>query len=135
MRIVYVCVQLVAGLLGVESGQDAVIRTLLYEHKDEVVSPYKNVTVAQFTNAISILRDNLGKTGLKDEGLVVAQNLGAEGKISGNILAGNEFSVAYGRDFVEVLRIVYGTGDARVPGGFHPKGGDGRIAKYLLNKK
>ncbi|KAK4257860.1 hypothetical protein QN277_007394 [Acacia crassicarpa] len=125
--------QLVAGLLGVESGQDAVIRTLLYEHKDEVVQPYK-VSVAEFTNRISMLRDKLGKTGMKDEGLVVAKDVGAEGNITGNILAGDKYSVAYPRQPQEVLRIVYGTGDERVPGGFHPKGGDGRIAKSFLNE-
>ncbi|XP_028753569.1 desiccation-related protein PCC13-62-like [Neltuma alba] len=126
--------ELVAGLLGVESGQDAVIRTLLYQHKDEVVNPY-NVSVAEFTNRISMLRDKLGKMGMKDEGLVVANSVGAEGKISGNILAGDNTSVAYPRQPQEVLRIVYGTGDERVPGGFHPKGGDGRIAKSLLTNR
>ncbi|XP_054820734.1 ferritin-like catalase Nec2 [Prosopis cineraria] len=126
--------ELVAGLLGVESGQDAVIRTLLYEHKDELVHPYE-VSVAEFTNRISILRDKLGKTGIKDEGLVVANDIGAEGKISGNILAGDKYSVAYPRQPQEVLRIVYGSGDEHVPGGFHPKGGDGRIARSFLPKK
>lgn len=122
-----------AGLLGVESGQDAVIRTLLYQRKDEIVHPYR-VTVAKVTNAISKLRDKLGKSGMKDEGLVVPKKFGAEGSISGNILAGDKFSVAFPRSPQEVLRIVYGTGDEHVPGGFHPKGGDGRIAKSFLKK-
>ncbi|XP_028760125.1 desiccation-related protein PCC13-62-like [Neltuma alba] len=124
---------LVAGLLGVESGQDAVIRSLLYERREATVAPY-GVSVAEFTNRISALRDKLGKEGLKDEGLIVPKNLGAEGRISGNVLAGDKNSLAYGRTPREVLRIVYGSGDERYPGGFYPRGADGRIAKsYRAN--
>ncbi|RXH71839.1 hypothetical protein DVH24_025340 [Malus domestica] len=114
--------RLVAGLLGVESGQDAVIRALLYEHVNLIVKPY-GITVAEFTNRISSLRNKLGRTGLKDEGLVVHEYRGAQGKISGNILAGDKYSV------------VYGSGDERVTGGIYPKGADGRIAKSYLKKE
>lgn len=123
--------QLVAGLLGVESGQDAVIRALLYERKAWEVKPY-GITVAEFTDRMSELRNKLGHDGLKDEGLIVPPNLGAEGKIKGNVLAGDEYSVAYDRTPEEILRIVYGSGDERVPGGFYPKGGNGRIARSHL---
>ncbi|MFS7938218.1 hypothetical protein Hanom_Chr05g00436791 [Helianthus anomalus] len=123
--------KLVAGLLGVESGQDAVIRSLLYERANEKVVPYK-ITVGKFTQKISQLRDKLGKDGLKDEGLKVPIKLGAEKKIQGNVLAGDEDSLAYGRTPQEILRIVYGTGDEKAPGGFYPKGGDGVIAKSYL---
>ncbi|XP_068333790.1 desiccation-related protein PCC13-62-like [Pyrus communis] len=123
--------RLVAGLLGVESGQDAVIRALLYEHANLIVKPY-GITVAEFTNRLSDLRNKLGRTGLKDEGLVVHEYIGAEGKISGNILAGDKYSVAYDRTPEEILRIVYGSGDERVTGGIYPKGADGRIAKSYL---
>ncbi|XP_021290879.1 desiccation-related protein PCC13-62-like [Herrania umbratica] len=124
--------RLVAGLLGVESGQDAVIRGLLYERAVEKVHPYE-VSVAEFTNRISQLRNRLGHAGLKDEGLIVPKNLGAEGKINGNVLAGDEFSVAYDRTPEEILRIVYGSGNESVPGGFYPKGGNGRIARSYLH--
>ncbi|KAM0013323.1 hypothetical protein Hdeb2414_s0044g00741891 [Helianthus debilis subsp. tardiflorus] len=125
--------QLVAGLLGVESGQDAVIRSLLYERANKKVVPYK-ITVGKFTQKISQLRDKLGKDGLKDEGLKVPIKLGAEKKIQGNVLAGDEDSLAYGRTPQEILRIVYGTGDEKAPGGFYPKGGDGVIAKSYLRR-
>ncbi|GLT67262.1 hypothetical protein SLA2020_395830 [Shorea laevis] len=124
--------RLVAGLLGVESGQDAVIRGLLYERANEKVKPY-NITVAEFTNQISRLRNELGHGGLKDEGLVVPKELGAEGKITGNVLAGDEYSISYDRTPEEILRIVYGTGDEKAPGGFYPKGADGHIAKSYLH--
>ncbi|KAK7303653.1 hypothetical protein RJT34_14566 [Clitoria ternatea] len=124
--------KLVAGLLGVESGQDAVIRALLYERKALQVVPY-NASVAEFTNRISELRNRLGKDGVKDEGLVVPKKLGAEGKVKGNILAGDKYSVAYPRTPKEILRIVYGGGDEHVPGGFYPLGACGRIASSYLH--
>jgi hypothetical protein len=57
----------------VESGQDAVIRALLYEHAHKKVKPY-GITVAEFTNRFSQLRNKLGNAGVKDEGLVVVEN-------------------------------------------------------------
>ncbi|XP_051129458.1 desiccation-related protein PCC13-62-like [Andrographis paniculata] len=124
--------RLVAGLLGVESGQDAVIRGLLYERALQKVYPY-GVTVAEFTDRISNLRNILGKKGIKDEGLIVPFLQGAEGKIQGNVLAGDQYSVAYDRTPEEILRIVYGTGSEKIPGGFYPKGGNGAIAKSYLS--
>ncbi|PON93138.1 Desiccation-related protein [Trema orientale] len=123
--------RLVAGLLGVESGQDAVIRALLYEHALTKVEPY-GITVAEFTNRISELRNQLGRAGLKDEGLVVPPVRGAEGRVSGNVLAGDRFSLAFARTPEEILRIVYGNGNERVAGGFYPKGANGRIARSHL---
>ncbi|XP_020221858.1 desiccation-related protein PCC13-62 [Cajanus cajan] len=123
--------KLVAGLLGVESGQDAVIRALLYEREAQLVQPY-GVTVAEFTNRISRLRNKLGKAGVKDEGITVPRAEGAEGRVMGNILVGDKNSLSYARTPKEILRIVYGSGDEHVPGGFFPKGGNGRIAKSYL---
>ncbi|XP_057428482.1 ferritin-like catalase Nec2 [Lotus japonicus] len=124
--------KLVAGLLGVESGQDAVIRALLYERRALKVHPYGN-SVAKFTNRISTLRNKLGGSGLKDEGLKVPKLQGAEGETEGNILAGDKYSMAYARSPEEILRIVYGGGDEHVPGGFYPKGAKGRIATSYLH--
>ncbi|CAL5395803.1 unnamed protein product [Camellia sinensis] len=123
--------RLVAGLLAVESGQDAVIRGLLYERAREKVQPY-GITVAKFTNRISKLRNKLGNAGVKDEGLIVPTFQGAEGKLKGNVLAGDQNSVGYDRTPEEILRIIYSSGDEHVPGGFYPKGADGRIAKSHL---
>ena len=128
---VYIHEQLVTGLLGVESGQDAVLRELLYERKEQLVPPY-GVAVEEFTNRISILRSKLGNRGLKDEGIVVPTGLGAEGKVRGNILAGDVNSLAYSRTPEERLRIIYGSGDEHVRGGFYPKGESGHIAQSYL---
>ncbi|KAL3626628.1 hypothetical protein CASFOL_030177 [Castilleja foliolosa] len=131
--------KLVAGLLGVESGQDAVIRTLLYQQGFMPVFPWRVnpkskygrfYTVADFTNMISAFRDKLGGEGLKDEGIWVDQRLGAEGKVNGNVLAGDEYSMSYERSPNEILRIVYGNNHG-VPGGFFPNGAGGKFAKYM----
>ncbi|PHT48714.1 Desiccation-related protein PCC13-62 [Capsicum baccatum] len=123
--------RLVAGLLGVESGQDAVLRALLYERGRENVKPY-GITVTEFTNRISALRNKLGRHDIKDEGLRVQREFGAEGSIRGNILAGDKYSLAYDRTPEEILRIVYGSGQESKPGGFYPIGAEGRIAKSYL---
>jgi hypothetical protein len=122
--------QLVAGLLGVEAGQDAVIRTILYLLKDDPVAPY-NYTVAQFTNKISALRNNLSHA-FVDEGLEVPKSEGSDGLVTGNILSADNYSVSYARTAKQVLETVYGTGDASKPGGFYPNGGNGTIALGYL---
>lgn len=126
--------QLLAGLLGVESGQDAVIRMYLYERATEVVHPY-NHTVADFTIRISKLRNNLAMCGIKDEGLFVSPELGAEQRTSSNVLSANYYSLSYQRTPQEILRTVYSTGNEHVPGGFFPKGGNGKIARKFLEKR
>ena len=120
-----------ASLLGVEAGQDAIIRTEMYRQKDALVTPY-NYTVADFSNAISNWRNNVSHAFL-DEGLVVPKYLGAEGNITGNILSANNNSVTYPRTAAQVLETVYGTGDPSKPGAFFPEGAQGVIAAGYLN--
>ncbi|OMO81898.1 hypothetical protein COLO4_23379 [Corchorus olitorius] len=121
------------GLLGVESGQDAVIRGYLYRKAYEKVEPY-DISVVKFTNYISMLRNELAKCGIKDEGLIVPLKLGAENRTTSNVLSADAYSLSYARTPAEVLRIVYGTGDEHKPGGFFPKGGNGRIARAYLSE-
>ncbi|OMO63804.1 hypothetical protein CCACVL1_22267 [Corchorus capsularis] len=129
----YCSKRLVAGLLGVESGQDAVIRGYLYRKAYEKVEPY-DITVVQFTNYISMLRNELAKCGIKDEGLIVPLQLGAENRTTSNVLSANTYSLSYARTPPEILRIVYGTGNEHKPGGFYPKGGNGKIARAYLSE-
>lgn len=126
--------QLVASLLGVESGQDATIRALLYERAHLKVPPY-DLTVAGFTEKLSNLRNRLAMCGIKDEGVIVPLELGAEGMTETNVLSSGNDSLSYARSPREILRIVYGTGDEHVPGGFYPHGGSGRIARSFLKKE
>ncbi|KAK7827963.1 desiccation-related protein pcc13-62 [Quercus suber] len=107
------------------TGYVGTIPKLKAPHAKEIVSPY-GITVGEFTNRFSELRDRLGHQGHKDEGLVVLR------KINGNVLAGDADSVAFDRTAEEILRIVYGSGDEKKPGGFYPKGGNGRIARSHL---
>ncbi|XP_068659859.1 ferritin-like catalase Nec2 [Aristolochia californica] len=123
--------RILAGLLGVEAGQDAVIRTMLYERSDQVVQPY-NFTVAEFTVYLSDLRNRLAMCTNKDEGLVVPLELGAENKTSSNILAANRKSLAHTRTPAQILRIVYSTSDEGKPGGFFPLGCNGKIATDFI---
>lgn len=116
-----------------EAGQDAVIRTLLYEKADHIVQPY-NLTVAEFTDRISGLRNKLAACGIKDEGILVPPFLGAENRTDSNILSADPDSLSYARTPPEILRIVYGSGSEYKPGGFFPKGGGGEIAKRYLHK-
>uniref|UniRef100_A0A7N0TFW5 Desiccation-related protein PCC13-62 n=1 Tax=Kalanchoe fedtschenkoi TaxID=63787 RepID=A0A7N0TFW5_KALFE len=127
----YISKRLLAGLLGVEGGQDAVIRGYLYERAFELVHPYP-ITVAEFTIKISKLRNSLAHCGIKDEGLFVPLELGAENKTHSNVLSANYNSLSYARTPAEVLRVVYDTGNEHIPGGFYPKGGNGKIARSYL---
>ncbi|XP_074589144.1 ferritin-like catalase Nec2 [Curcuma longa] len=127
----FVAKRLLAGLLAVEAGQDAIIRAILYQRKHELVAPY-NITVAEFTGRISELRNRLAMCGVRDEGLLVPPEFGAEARLSTNILSANRDSLGYQRTPAEVLRVVYGTGSEHVPGGFLPDGGDGKIAREFL---
>ncbi|XP_068309529.1 ferritin-like catalase Nec2 isoform X1 [Pyrus communis] len=123
--------RLVASLMGVEAGQDAVIRTLLYKFAFLKVYPYE-LTVADFTNHISWLRNELGRCGDKDEGIVVPETLGAENRTWSNVLSADWESLTYARTQSEILRIVYATGNESWPGGFFPRGANGNIAMRFL---
>ncbi|KAF9620961.1 hypothetical protein IFM89_015783 [Coptis chinensis] len=87
---------LLAGLLGVESGQDAVIRMYVYKRANITVYPY-NHAVAEFTNRTSELRNRLAMCGIKDEGIIVPPELGAENRTSSNVLSANAYSISYSR--------------------------------------
>ncbi|KAL3349626.1 hypothetical protein AABB24_022638, partial [Solanum stoloniferum] len=123
--------RLLAGLLGVESGQDAMIRMYLYERAGKVVYPYRH-TVAEFTIHISNLRNRLAMCGIKDEGLFVPWQLGAENRTTTNILSADFYSLSQWRTPEEILRIMYNTGSENAHGGFFPRGANGNIAKNLL---
>ncbi|XP_010269493.1 PREDICTED: desiccation-related protein PCC13-62-like [Nelumbo nucifera] len=120
-----------AGLLAVEGGQDADIRHYLYERAGEIVHPY-NYTVAEFTIRISELRNRLGKCGIKDEGIIVPPELGAENRTCSNALSADFNSISYARTPQEILRVLYATGCEHLPGGFYPKGANGKIAREFL---
>ena len=134
MWLVLVGMQLVGAILGVEAGQDGLVRMYLYRMKDVHVQGY-GFTVAEFTTRISQLRNRLGSTsGVVDEGLQVAATscLGAEGRLTQNLLSADTFSLTYSRTTLQILRILYGTGSESTPGAFFPQGARGAIAEAAL---
>ncbi|PIA48876.1 hypothetical protein AQUCO_01300048v1 [Aquilegia coerulea] len=129
--------RLLAGLLGVEAGQDTIIRTILYHRSLQPLFPY-DYNVAEITYLLSRLRDRLGNAkSRKDDGVIVP----SRDKISGNagmttlgniINADNDFT-SFSRTPWEILRIVYETGSASRPGGFFPIGANGTIAQFYMH--
>ncbi|KAF9622835.1 hypothetical protein IFM89_034070 [Coptis chinensis] len=125
--------RLLAGLVAVEAGQDAMIRTFLYERALQPLHPY-TYNVAEITERLSAFRDQLG--GLKsnkDEGVIVASRERSNGMSTlGNVINADKNSISFARAPWEILRILYGTGSASKPGGFFPIGANGTIAQYYL---
>ncbi|KAK9104009.1 hypothetical protein Scep_020853 [Stephania cephalantha] len=125
--------RLLAGLLAVESGQDAVIRAMLYERALQHVHPYP-LNVAEFTQKISTFRDQLSLSLIdKDDGVVTQKPERNQGTSQGNIINGDWNSIAFSRTPQEILRIVYETGSETSPGGFFPFGANGNIARAYLD--
>ena len=123
-------VQLQSSILAVEAGQDAVIRLLLYQRADEAVPPYQGHTVTDFTRRISEWRNRMSGCGAKDEGVkVLDRQQGAERRTISNILGAGEDSLGFQRTPAEVLRILYGSRNEQIPGGFLPRGANGTIAR------
>uniref|UniRef100_A0ACD5ZI43 Uncharacterized protein n=1 Tax=Avena sativa TaxID=4498 RepID=A0ACD5ZI43_AVESA len=126
----YASKRLLASILAVEAGQDAVIRMLLYQRADETVAPYRGRTVAEFTRRISDWRNGMSGCGAKDEGVkVLDRRQGAERRTISNILGAGVDSLGYQRTPAETLRILYGSRSEQVPGGFLPHGANGTIAR------
>ncbi|RLN28360.1 desiccation-related protein PCC13-62-like [Panicum miliaceum] len=126
----FVSKRLQSSILAVEAGQDAVIRLLLYQRADEAVPPYQGHTVADFTRRISEWRNRMSGCGAKDEGVkVLDRQLGAERRTISNILGAGEDSLGFQRTPAEVLRILYGSRNEQIPGGFLPRGANGTIAR------
>lgn len=103
----------------------------LYERAKTIVYPY-NFTVGEYTIRMSMLRNRLSMCGIKDEGVFVPRELGAENRTCSNVLSANYYSITYRRTPREILRFVYLSGNESIPGGYLPKGGNGRIARELL---
>ncbi|RLN01052.1 desiccation-related protein PCC13-62-like [Panicum miliaceum] len=126
----FVSKRLQSSILAVEAGQDAVIRLLLYQRADEAVPPYQGHTVADFTRRISEWRNRMSGCGAKDEGVkVLDRQQGAERRTISNILGAGEDSLGFQRTPAEVLRILYGSRNEQIPGGFLPRGANGTIAR------
>ncbi|XP_040963802.1 desiccation-related protein PCC13-62 [Gossypium hirsutum] len=98
------------------------------------VPPY-TFTMAELTNRTSEVVNRLGGCGVKDEGLIVPFQLGAENRSTSNVVPGDVNSLAHARFEREILRIVFGTGNATMPGGLFPDGFIGALYQLIINLK
>ncbi|OMO81901.1 hypothetical protein COLO4_23382 [Corchorus olitorius] len=94
---------LATSILGTVSARFGVFRTLLYQIADVTVSPYPfNVTT--LVDGIAQLMNRHGLCGVKDEGLIVALEVGAEKRSRINLIPGDVNSLAFSRTQVEILK-------------------------------
>ncbi|PPS13775.1 hypothetical protein GOBAR_AA06811 [Gossypium barbadense] len=92
--------------------------------------PY-TFTAAELSNRTSEVVNQLGGCGVKAEGLIVPLQLGAENRTTSNVVPADVNSLAYVRFEREILRIVYGTGNATMPGGLYPGGFIGSLNRRI----
>ncbi|TYH93988.1 hypothetical protein ES332_A12G010900v1 [Gossypium tomentosum] len=123
---------LVAGIGLNEAAAFGVLRTILNNGVNSTVPPY-TFTMAELTNRTSEVVNRLGGCGVKDEGLIVPFQLGAENRTTSNVVPGDVNSLAHARFEREILRIVFGTGNATMPGGLYPDGFIGALYQLILN--
>ncbi|KAE8686119.1 Detected protein of unknown function [Hibiscus syriacus] len=122
--------RLVAGIALKVAAEFGVIRAQLYGRANSTVSPYK-FTVANLTMLISQLVNQLAGCGVKDEGLMVPLQLGAENRTTSNVVPADVYSLASPRYERELLKILFGTGNATRPGGFFPSGFNGTLFRRI----
>ncbi|XVF80561.1 hypothetical protein PTKIN_Ptkin15bG0083400 [Pterospermum kingtungense] len=122
------------GILGTASGRVGSERTLAYERVNMTVLPYR-FTVERFSTLVAENANRLGNCGIKNEGLIVPFRLGAENRTTSNVLQADVYSLSYPQTEREVMRTLYGTGDATRPGGFFPRGFGGFIALFITRSR
>ncbi|MBA0716897.1 hypothetical protein Golax_004751 [Gossypium laxum] len=113
-----------------EGGVFGALRAELNARVNLTVPPF-NFTVGILTNLTAQLANQLARCGVKDEGLIVPLQLGAENRTRSNVVPGDVNSLAYARSAREIMRIAYTTGNASRPGGLFPQGLKGEIPRRI----
>ncbi|KAK8570219.1 hypothetical protein V6N13_002914 [Hibiscus sabdariffa] len=108
-----------------------VLRAQLYSRVNSTLSPY-TFTVGRFYNLSAELDNRLGGCGMKDEGLFVPLQLGAENRTTSNVVPADVNSLAYARYEREILGIVFGNGNATRPGAIFPAGFNGILFRRIV---
>ncbi|GMI69411.1 hypothetical protein like AT3G62730 [Hibiscus trionum] len=121
--------RLVAEIALNEAANFGAIRALLNARTNSTVSPY-TFTVANLTILIAQRVNPIAGCGVKDEGLIVPLQLGAENRTTSNVVSADVYSLAYRRSEREILRVIYG-GNATKPGGFFPSGFNGELSRRI----
>lgn len=117
-----------------EAAAFGVLRKILNDGVNSTVPPY-TFTMAKLTNLTSEVVNRLGGCGVKDEGLIVPFQLGTENRTTSNVVPGDAYSLAYARFERGILRIVFGTGNATMPGALFPDGFIGALYQLILKLK
>ncbi|KAK8718095.1 hypothetical protein V6N13_045341 [Hibiscus sabdariffa] len=123
--------ELAARIALYEAAWYGVFRSLLNDRANLPVPPY-TITVAKFSNLTAQNSNILGGCGVKDEGLIVPLPLRAENRTKNNVIAADANSLVYARSALEILRILFITGDATRPGGLFPCGAEGTLYQRIL---
>ncbi|KAK8509846.1 hypothetical protein V6N13_093691 [Hibiscus sabdariffa] len=126
--------ELAARIALYEAASYGVFRSLLNDRANLPVPPY-TITVAKFSNLTAKITNQLGGCDVKDEGLIVPLSLGAENRTKHNVIAADANSLVYTRSALEILRILFITGDATRPGGLFPCGAEGTLYQRILALK
>ncbi|OMO57648.1 desiccation-related protein PCC13-62-like protein, partial [Corchorus capsularis] len=114
---------LASSILATASARFALLRTLTFLNRDVTVSPY-DFDLATLVDRAAQLVNRLGMCGVKDEGLTDPSQFGN----TTNIIPLDNNGRVSSRTAREVLRVLYGTGNATAPGGVYPRGANGKIA-------
>ncbi|GMI69414.1 hypothetical protein HRI_000610700 [Hibiscus trionum] len=122
--------ELLSGIERTNAAELGVIRGQILANVNATVPPYA-LTVGELVNMTAEAVNLRGRCGVKEEGLVVALQLGAENRTRVNVVAGDANSLGYIRTPLEVLRILFGTANATVPGGVFPAGLPGNIYRQI----
>ncbi|GMI69422.1 hypothetical protein like AT3G62730 [Hibiscus trionum] len=126
--------ELAVGIALYEAASYGVIRSLLNDRANLTVPPY-TFTVGNVTNVTAQIGNQLGRCGVKDEGLVVPLPLGAENRTTSNVIAADVNSLTYTRSALEILRILFISGNATRPGGVFPRGFEGTLYHRIIALK
>ncbi|OMO63793.1 hypothetical protein CCACVL1_22270 [Corchorus capsularis] len=122
--------QLTSSVLSTVSGNFGVLRGELFRNENVTVVPY-NFNLGTLVERGAQLVNRLAMCGDKDEGLTLQFEFGN----ATNIIPFTPNFTAQTRTAREVLRALYGTGDATRPGGLLPRGATGRIAEKIVTLK
>ncbi|BFI34078.1 hypothetical protein AXG93_3228s1150 [Marchantia polymorpha subsp. ruderalis] len=123
--------KLLGGLLSITSAQDAILRTLLYQHREETLKTY-NLTVAQITDKISTYCTRLIQDQEMDETVFLPFQQLSEQNLVASIVTVDKDFLPLRLSTRQVLGLLYGSGNASVPGAFFPQGAVGKIADKFL---
>ncbi|KAK8509849.1 hypothetical protein V6N13_093693 [Hibiscus sabdariffa] len=122
--------RLVTGIAVDEAAISGALRAQLYARVNSTVSPY-TFTVANLSILIAQQVNQIARCGVKDEGLIVPLQLGAENRTTTNVVPADVYSLAFSRFERELLRVLFGTGNATRTGGFFPSGFNGALFRRI----